>query len=88
MDLVAGSKRVIATVERCAKTGSSQTLRRCTLPLTAAHEVDYIVTEVCVLHDNGKGWMLEKLAPSVAVEKVLAKTEAELIVPDEIRWMV
>lgn len=88
MDLVAGSKRVIVTMEHCTKTGSPKILKRCTLPLTAAHEVDYIVTELCVLHYNGEGLVLEELAPGVTVEDVLAKTEAELIVPNEIRCMV
>lgn len=57
-------------------------------PLTAAREVDYIVTELCVLHYDGKGLVLEELAPGVTVEDVLAKTEAELMVPNEIRCMV
>ncbi len=50
--------------------------------------MDYIVTELCVLHYNGDGLVLEELAPGVTVEDVLSKTEAELIIPDEIRCMV
>lgn len=74
--------------EYCTKTGEPKILKHCTLPLTAAHEVDYIVTELCVLHYNGDGLVLEELAPGVTVEDVLSKTEAELIIPDEIRCMV
>ena len=47
-----------------------------------------IVTELCVLHYNGQGLVLEELAPGVTVEEVRAKTEADLMIPDEIGCMV
>ena len=50
--------------------------------------MDYIVTELCVLHYNGQGLVLEELAPGVTVEEVRAKTEADLMIPDEIGCMV
>ena len=88
MDLVAGANQVIVTMEHCTKSGAPKILKHCSLPLTAAHQVDYIVTELCVLHYNGQGLVLEELAPGVTVEEVRAKTEAELIIPDEIGCMV
>ena len=87
MDLVAGANMVIVTMEHCTKSGEPKILKHCTLPLTAAHEVDYIVTELCVLHYNGQGLVLEELAPGVTVEEVISKTGAELIIPDEIGCM-
>ena len=87
MDLVAGANKVIVTMEHCTKSGAPKILKHCTLPLTAAHEVDYIVTELCVLHYNGQGLVLEELAPGVTVDDVVSKTEAELIIPDEIGCM-
>ena len=88
MDLVAGANLVIITMEHCNKSGAPKILKKCTLPLTAAHEVDYIVTELCVLHRTEDGLVLEELAPGVTVEEVLAKTDAELIVPTQIGSMV
>lgn len=87
MDLVAGANMVIVTMEHCTKSGESKILKKCSLPLTAAHEVDYIVTELCVLHYNGEGLVLEELAPGVTVEEVIAKTDAELIIPETIGVM-
>ncbi len=87
MDLVAGANLVIVTMEHCTKTGSPKILHHCSLPLTAAHEVDYIITELCVLHYNGAGLVLEELAPGVTADEVIAKTEADLIIPDVIKSM-
>lgn len=87
MDLVAGANTVIVTMEHCTKNGDPKILKKCTLPLTAAHEVDYIVTELCVLRYNGRGLELLETAPGVTVEEVVSKTEAELIIPDTVGCM-
>ena len=88
MDLVAGAKTVIVMTEHCDKKGKSKILKRCNLPLTASGEVDYIVTELCVLKRIDVGLMLSELAPGVTVEEVVAKTEADLIIPDKVGCMV
>jgi acyl CoA:acetate/3-ketoacid CoA transferase beta subunit len=49
--------------------------------LTAVNEVDYIITELCVLHRTEKALVLEELAPDVTVEDVVSKTNADLIIP-------
>jgi acyl CoA:acetate/3-ketoacid CoA transferase beta subunit len=63
-------------------------LKKCTLPLTAANEVDYIVSELCVLHKTDKGLVLEELAPGVTAAEVVSKTGAELIIPAKIGSML
>lgn len=88
MDLVSGAKQVLVTMEHCDKQGNPKILKKCTLPLTAAHEVDYIITELCVLHVTPEGLVLEELAPDVTVEEVQAKTGAELVIPEHIGSMV
>ena len=87
MDLVSGANLVIVTTDHCDKKGNPKILKKCTLPLTAAHEVDYIVTELCVLHQTDKGLVLEEVAPGVTVEEVVSKTDAELIIPDQVGVM-
>ena len=88
MDLVSGAEKVLIMMEHCDKYGNPKILKKCTLPLTAYHEVDYIITELCVLHVTDKGLVLEELAPDVTVEDVVAKTGAELVIPEKIGSMI
>ena len=87
MDLVSGAKIVIVMSEHCDKAGNPKILKKCTLPLTAANEVDYIVTEMCLLHRTEAGLVLEEVAPGVTVEDVIAKTGADLIIPETVGCM-
>ena len=49
MDLVAGVKRVIVTMEHVSKDGQSKLLDKCTLPLTGKRVVDMVITEFGML---------------------------------------
>ena len=85
MDLVAGVKKVVVTMEHCNRKGEAKILRECNLPLTGKNCIDMIITDLCVLefdHD-AKRFKLTELAPGVTVEEVLEKTEAEIITSDE-----
>lgn len=81
MDLVAGAQKVIIAMEHTTKNGAPKILKKCTLPLTAANEVDYIVTELGVMEITKEGIVLIELAEGVTVEEIQSKTEAELIIP-------
>lgn len=87
MDLVAGAKKVIIAMEHAAKDGEPKILKKCTLPLTAANEVDYIVTEMGFMELTEQGIVLRELAPGVTVDDIQAKTEATLIIPEKIGSM-
>ncbi len=81
MDLVAGVKRVVVTMEHTAK-GAAKIVKECTLPLTGRRCVDMVITELCVLEmDKAKRrFVLTELAPGVSVDEVKGKTEAEIVV--------
>ncbi|MEQ9206491.1 MAG: 3-oxoacid CoA-transferase subunit B [Phycisphaerales bacterium] len=82
MDLVAGVKKVVVTMEHCNKKGDAKILKECNLPLTGRACIDMIITDLCVLtmnHEHGL-FELTELAPGVTVEEVIEKTEAEIIV--------
>lgn len=86
MDLVTGAKKVIVAMEHTAK-GNPKILKECTLPLTAAGEVNLIITEMAVIEVTEKGLLLKELGPEATVEEVVAATEAELIIPEELKRM-
>ena len=78
MDLVAGVKRVVVTMEHVEKSGAPKLVKACSLPLTGAGVVDLVITDLGVF-DVARGkrpLALQELAPGVTVEEVQAKTEA------------
>ncbi len=81
MDLVVGAERVIIAMEHTNK-GQPRILKECTLPLTAAGEVDLIVTERGVLEVTPKGLVLKEINPAFSLQEVINSTEADLIIAD------
>lgn len=81
MDLVAGAKRVIVTMDHVSKSGESKIKRECTLPLTGQNVVDMIITDLCVLRRDGPGspYRLIECAQDVSADEVIAKTEARVL---------
>ncbi|MFO0831645.1 MAG: CoA transferase subunit B [Phycisphaerales bacterium] len=81
MDLVAGVKRVIVTMEHTAK-GTAKIKKKCDLPLTGQRCIDMVITDLCVLEmdHNRRRFVLKELAPGVTADEVKKSTEAELIV--------
>jgi len=86
MDLVTGAKRVVVAMQHTAK-GKPKIVKRCTLPLTSARSVDLVVTELAVISFAGGRATLVETAPNVSVEQVLAATEVELVVPQQVPQM-
>jgi acetate CoA/acetoacetate CoA-transferase beta subunit len=87
MDLVTGAKRVIVAMQHTAK-GAAKIVKRCSLPITSARPIDLVVTELAVIaFRDGRGILCET-APSVPVARVLACTEAPLVVSDDIKEML
>lgn len=86
MDLVTGAKRVLVAMQHSAK-GKSKIVRQLSLPLTSVRPVDLVVTELAVLAFPGGRATLLETAPGVTIDQVLAATEAELVVPENVPQM-
>ncbi len=84
MDLLIGAKKVILTMEHTAK-GNHKIMKKCSLPLTAAGQVNLIITEMGVMEITPEGIVLREINPEFTVEEVQAATEAELIIPQDIK---
>ena len=86
MDLVVGAKKVIIAMEHTVK-GNHKILKECNLPLTAAGEVNLIITEMGVMEVTEDGLVLKEINSEYSVEEVQAATEAELIIPEDLKKM-
>jgi acetate CoA/acetoacetate CoA-transferase beta subunit len=86
MDLVTGAKRVIVAMQHAAK-GAAKIVKKCALPLTSVRPVDLVVTELGVIAFPGGRATLLETGPGVSVPQVIAATEAELVVPNEVPEM-
>lgn len=83
MDLVASANNIIVAMAHANK-GESKLLRQCTLPLTGAHCVRKIVTDLGVLEVKDGAFHLLERAPGVSVEEIKSKTQGELVVPENV----
>lgn len=84
MDLVTGAKKVVVATEHCSKDGSSKILKQCTFPLTGEKVVDIIITDLAYIEVTPQGLVLKELAPGVTVEEVISKTDAQLVIADDL----
>ncbi|MGD9690345.1 MAG: CoA transferase subunit B [Phycisphaerales bacterium] len=87
MDLVAGVKRVVVTMEHNAKDGTPKLVKKCSLPLTGQRCVDMVISELGVFEMDAakRRFVVRELAPGVSADEVKQKTEAELIFPGEVK---
>jgi len=88
MDLVVGAKKVIVGTSHTTKDGQPKLLKECRLPLTAAGEVDLIVTELGGLRPNRGTMMLLEKNPNFTVDQIRELTEAPLEISPELKEMV
>ena len=79
MDLVAGVRRVIVVMEHVSRDGAPKFKPKCELPLTGAHVVDMLITDLAVFSrsDRHSLFDLVELAPGVTEAEARAKTSAQ-----------
>jgi 3-oxoacid CoA-transferase B subunit len=76
MDLVVGAQHVFVVTEHCSKDGKSKLMPRCTYPLTAAGEVDVVITERAVFRrTHGKPFLLCEVAYGYTLDDIAACTD-------------
>ncbi|MFY9525363.1 MAG: 3-oxoacid CoA-transferase subunit B [Limnochordia bacterium] len=87
MDLVVGAKKVIVATLHTTRTGESKLRRECQLPLTAANQVDLVVTDMGVFQVNNGSMILLEKNPEFSVEQIIAATEAPLEISTQLKDM-
>ncbi|MCK9302023.1 MAG: 3-oxoacid CoA-transferase subunit B [Bacteroidales bacterium] len=86
MDLIVGAKKVVLAMEHTQK-GKPKILKECTLPLTAAGQVNLIITEMGVIKVTPKGLVLTEINPEFTPEQVQEATEAHLTIAEDLKPM-
>ena len=86
MDLAACAKRVFIAMEHCnPRDGSPRLLKKCKLPITAPGVVKMVSTDLGFFEVTPDGFVLREHAPGWSPEEIQELTEAQLIIPEDIR---
>ncbi|MDO8804656.1 MAG: 3-oxoacid CoA-transferase subunit B [Elusimicrobiota bacterium] len=84
MDLSVGAKNVVIAMEHVNKNGGPKIVKKCSLPLTAAREVNLIVTDMAFIRVTPGGLVLEEITEDTTVEEVIKNTGAKLIIAEKL----
>ncbi len=87
MDLCTDVPELIVIMEHTTRDGEMRILNNCEYPLTAAHCVTKIVTELALIEVRPEGLVLKETAPGITPEYVQERTEPKLIVAPDCREM-
>jgi len=85
MDLAFCAKRIIGATEHVTKDNKFKIVKNCSIPLTAPHCMDMLVTDIAVIKFTPKGLVLQEIAPGWTPAEVQELTEPKLIVPADLK---
>jgi acetate CoA/acetoacetate CoA-transferase beta subunit len=84
IDLAQKAKKVIVVMNHTSKDGSSKIVEKCSLPLTVQKGANMIITEMAVIEVREELLYLTEIMPGYTLNDVLKKTDASLIVNENI----
>jgi 3-oxoacid CoA-transferase len=87
MDLISGEVELIIVMEHADSKGRTKLPRRCKYPLTGRECVDWLVTDLAVLHWVNDRFVLEAIAPGFTPEEVKALGEIDFAVSPDLKVM-
>ncbi len=85
MDLAVGAKRVIVAMEHTDRQNRPKIVKECTFPLTDKGCVGLVVTDLAVIEVTPEGMVLREVAPDWSPSEVQSLTEANLVVPPDLK---
>ena len=87
MDLCTNVPELIVIMEHTTREGEKRILNSCEYPLTAAHCVTKIVTDLALIEVTSDGLVLRETAPGVSPEYIQERTEPKLIIAPDCKEM-
>lgn len=78
MDIAAGARHLIITMEHTTKENEPKIVKRCSYPLTGLECVKTVVTDMAVIDVTPEGLVLREVAPGFTPDEVQAVTEPKL----------
>ena len=87
MDLVAGNAELIIVMEHCDSKNRPKLRRECTYPLTGKGCVNWVVTDLALLHWQDGRFVLEEVAPGFTASEVMQLGEMEMVAGANVRIM-
>lgn len=87
MDLVASAENIIVAMMHTNRAGESKILKKCTLPLTGVGCVTKVVTDLAFMEVKNNKFHLIERAPGVTIEEIMAATEGDLVIPNNVPEM-
>ena len=87
MDLVAGMSELIIVMEHCDSKNRPKLRRQCTYPLTGKGCVNWVVTDLALLHWEDGRFVLKEVAPGFTADEVIKLTEMEIIASPDVQTM-
>lgn len=82
MELAQKARRVVVLTTHMDKRGRSKIVSGCSLPLTAPACVNRIITDMAVLDITRDGLVLREIAAELAIDDVVAATDAHLLIQE------
>jgi len=85
MDLCAGAKKLLITMEHTTTDGQTKIVNELSYPTTARGKVIMIFTDLAVIEITPEGLLLEEIYPGLTPEDVQSVTEPRLIISPDLK---
>ena len=85
MDLCAGAKKLIVTMEHTTRDGQPKLVNELAFPATARGAVNMVFTDLAVIEVTADGLLLREIYPGLMPEDIQSVTEPRLIIAPDLK---